>query len=411
MASSFLIGWRQVVSCFVMLGCIAMITSSYGVVAVPLGEEFGPSRMVLMLGITVVSVTSALIAPPLGGLMDRFSMRWIMLAGGAMLTVGYAALSFVTSFIEVLIVFGLLIAPANVLMGPTAATVLLSRWFVKRRGMAIGIAIAGIAMGGVAFPLIIQFLLDTFEWREAMRVFALLLAVLVIPTAALVVNAPADRGLHPDGEANESEIARAEAETSLVSAVEVLKDPAFWLIGILFAVVLSGMIAMVTNLPALARDHGVSPGDAALLVSIYSGGGFVAKLCFAAVADMFRLRTLTLLAFAGFAAGMALLTQSHGGFWVIATGSAMVGMFGGLFVPLKSLLVPRVFGRRVVGRAMGMMSAVTLVISISTPPAFGLTYDMTGSYATITAIFAALAVIAMLGVPYIRMHAKAAAPA
>ena len=60
---------------------------------------------------------------------------------------------------------------------------------------------------------------------------------------------------------------------------------------------------------------------------------------------------------------------------------------------------------------MGMMSAVTLVISISTPPAFGLTYDMTGSYATITAIFAALAVIAMLGVPYIRMHAKAAAPA
>ena len=78
MTSGFAVGWRQVASCFILLGCIAMITSAYGVVAGPLGEEFGPSRMVLMLGITVVSVTSGLIAPPLGSLMDRFSMRKIM---------------------------------------------------------------------------------------------------------------------------------------------------------------------------------------------------------------------------------------------------------------------------------------------------------------------------------------------
>lgn len=411
MKSSFLIGWRQVVSSFILLGCIAMITSAYGVIALPLAEEFGPSRMVLMLGITVVSVTSALIAPPLGGLMDRFSMRWIMLAGALMLAAGFAVLSFVTSFMQVLLVFGLLIAPANVLMGPTAATVLLSRWFVKRRGMAIGIALAGISMGGVLFPPFIQWLLDTFAWREALRVFAVILALLVIPAAVLVVNAPSDRSLHPDGEAGESELARAENEASLGSALDVLKDPAFWLIGLLFAVVLSGMIGTVTNLPALAKDHGISAAQAALLVSIYSGGGFIAKLSFAAIADLFSPRNLTLAAFAGFAAGMACLSQSHGGYWVIALGSGLVGLFGGLFVPLKSLLVPRVFGRRVVGRAMGMMSTITLVISISTPPAFGLTYDMTGSYMAITAIFAVLAVIAMLGVPYIRMHAKAPVPA
>jgi len=411
MNQGFMIGWRQVVCCFILLGSIAMITSAYGVVAVALDGEFNPSRTVLMLGITVVSVTSGLIAPPLGSLMDRFSMRRIMLTGAVLMALGYAALSYATSFLQVLVIFGLLIAPANVLMGPTAATVLLSRWFVRRRGMAMGIAIAGVAMGGVLFPPFIQFLLDTFPWREAMRVFAAFLALLVIPAAALVVNAPAERGLHADGDASESEMARAEAQTSLGSAIEVLKDPAFWVIGILFAVVLSGMIGMVTNLPALAIGHGVSPAEAALLVSIYSGGGFIAKLSFAAVADRLSLRVLTLIAFAGFAAGMACLTQSQGGYWVIALGSGMVGMFGGLLVPLKSLLVPRVFGRQVVGRAMGMMSTVTLLFSISAPISFGFSYDQTGSYAAITTIFAALGIMAMLGVPYIRLHARAAAPA
>jgi len=409
MQPAFLVGWRQVVSCFVLLGCIAMITSAYGVVAVPLGEEFKPSRMVLMLGITVVATVSGVIAPPLGSLMDRFSVRKLMLLGAVMLALGYAALSFATSFVQVLMIFGFLIAPANVLMGPVAATVLLSRWFVRKRGMAIGIAIAGIAMGGVLFPPFIQWLLDSFEWREAMRLFALFLAVVVIPAAALVVDTPAERDLHPDGEESESELARSETEGSLASSAEILKDPAFWLISLLFAVVLSGMIGMVTNLPSLAIGHGIAASDAALLVSIYSGAGFVAKLSFAAIADFLSLRKLTMLAFAGFAAGMACLTQSHAGFWVIALGSGMVGMFGGLVVPLKSLLAPRVFGRQVVGRAMGMMSTVTLVISIATPPAFGLAYDLTGSYAVISALFAAMAAAAMLGVPYIRMNARAAA--
>jgi MFS family permease len=411
MMQGFLIGWRQVACCFVLLACIAMITSAYGVVAVALDEEFSPSRTVLMLGITVVSVTSGLIAPPIGSLMDRFSIRGLMLLGGVMMAAGYAALSLVTSFAQALIIFGVLIAPANVLMGPVAATVLLSRWFVKKRGRAIGIAIAGVAMGGVLFPPFIQWLLDSFEWREAMRLFALFLAVLVIPAAALVVNSPAERNLHPDGEESESELARSEAQESLASFADILKDPAFWLISLLFAVVLSGMIGMVTNLPSLAIGNGVSAANAALLVSIYSGAGFVAKLGFAAIADFLSLRRLALLAFAGFAAGMACLSQSHAGYWVIALGAGMVGLFGGLIVPLKSLLAPRVFGRLVVGRAMGMMSTVTLVISIATPTAFGFSYDLTGSYTAITTIFAGLGIMAMLGIPYIRMHARATATA
>lgn len=406
----FAIGWRQVASSFVMLAMIAMITSSYSVIAVPLAQEFQPSRMVLMLAITVVAVVSGVLGPVLGTLMDRISLKRLMMLGALMLAAGYAALSFTTAFSQVLVIFGVLIAPANVLMGPVAATVLLSRWFVKRRGTAIGIALAGIAMGGVVFPPLIQWLLDSYEWQIAMRLFAVLILIVAVSAAALVVNAPAERGLHPDGADTDPEAVNQGATAPKASIAAILGDPAFWLLGLLFAIVISGMKGVVTNLAPLAIDEGIAASDAALLISLYSGAGFVSKLGFAALADKIGPRILTLIGFAGFAAGMACLSQASSGYWAIAGGSAMIGFFGGLMVPLKSLLVPRIFGRQVVGRAMGLMSTVSLCASLATPPVFGLMFDLTGSYSAINLIFAALAATALFGVPYIRMHPRQTTP-
>lgn len=75
-------------------------------------------------------------------------------------------------------------------------------------------------------------------------------------------------------------------------------------------------------------------------------------------------------------------------------------------VPLKSFLVPQIFGRQAVGRAMGLMSTVSLCASLATPPVFGLMFDLTGSYSAINLIFAGLAAAAIVAVPYIRMHPR-----
>jgi MFS family permease len=407
-ALKFAIGWRQVASSFIMLAAIAMITSSYGVIAVPLAREFEPSRMVLMLAITVVSVVSGVLAPVLGSLMDRLSLRRLMVTGALLLAAGYAVLSQAATFTQVLVIFGVLIAPANVLLGPVAVTVLLSRWFVRRRGTAIGIAIAGVSMGGVVFPPLIQFLLDSYEWRMALRLFAVILLLVIVPAAALVVNAPADKGLNPDGAPSEPETARSQATKPKVSVATILTDPAFWMIGLLFAIVISGSKGVVTNLAPLAVDEGIDATTAALLISVYSACGFLSKLVFAAVADRLAPRLLALLAFAGFATGMAFISQASAGFWIIAIGACLVGLFGGLIVPLKSLLVPRIFGQGVVGRAMGLMSTLSLCISFAAPPLFGLMFDLTGSYALICMIFAVLPAMAILALPYIRMQPREA---
>ncbi|MET1756163.1 MFS transporter [Novosphingobium sp. RD2P27] len=402
----FIAGWRQVAICFVLLSASGMVASTYSLIAVPLYREFAPSRMVLMLSMTAMAAVSAVLMLMLGNLFDRFSVRKLMVLGGFCLAAGYASISFTTSFNQVLVIFAVLMSLSNVLIGPLASTVLLSRWFERKRGRAIGVAIAGISAGGFLFPLIIQGFLDAYQWREALRLLSLVIAVLTIPAALLVVDRPADRGLHPDGMAEPSEQARAEMASTPISARTILTDPAFWMIAAAVATVTSGMKGMITNLAPLALDAGIPASDAAYLISIFAGSSFVAKMLFATFADKLGPRALMFASLGGFAVGLACLTQAHLGFGAIALGVAIVGLAGGLMVPTESYLAPRVFGQRAVGRAMGLLSGTILIALLSTPPLFGFIFDVTGSYTAIFWTFSGLAVAALFMIPAIRLHPK-----
>src|SRR5262249_22188598 len=163
-----------------------------------------------------------------GALMDRISLRAIMAVGVARLIIGFVALSFVTPFTQVLLVHGLLMAPANIPAGPLGPAVLLTRRFSKPRRAAPGRATSGLALGAAVVPPVIQALLDSFPWREAYRVLALILACCTIPALALIVNRPADRGLFPDGA--DAAPDTKQAATDRLSTREVIGDPAFWMI-------------------------------------------------------------------------------------------------------------------------------------------------------------------------------------
>lgn len=406
MQPSFAIGWRQVAISVMLLAACGMIATTYSIIAVPLAMEYQPSRSVLMLSMTVLSGTCALLSPLLGSLMDKVSLRLLMVVGGLCLSAGYLAISMTTTFNQVLVIFGVLIAPANVLIGPVAITVLLSRWFARRRGRALGIAIAGISVGGFFFPMIIQGFLESFEWRQGLQCLALVLLMWTVPMALLVVNSPAQRGLNPDGDPEAPELVRLEQAKAPFSAREILTDPAFWMLAGTVAIVTAGMKGMITNLAPLAIDTGVEASAAALLISVYAACSFAAKMSFAALADRLGPRVLMFLALTGFASGLACLTQAHMGYYMIVVGVAITGLFGGMMVPVESYIAPRVFGQRAVGRAMGLLTGVILIGLLATPPLFGLIFDLTGSYQGIFWVFSGLALLALLWLPRIRLHPR-----
>lgn len=398
--------WRQVLACFMMLAAVGMIASTYSIVAVPLDREYGPSRAVLMLSMTVLAGVCAILSPFLGHLMDKVAMRWLVMLGGICLGSGYAALSLTSQFWHVLLIYGTLIAVANVLLGPVAMTVLLSRWFTERRGQSIGFAIAGISAGGIAFPFIIQGLLDAFDWRTAMKLLGILLACWIAAAALLVKDRPA----------RDPEIAKASSNLLSpnsgtvqdidISTMQILKDPAFWLLAGTVAIATAGMKGMVTNLVPMAIDNGIDASRASRLISIFAASSFIAKMSFAVLADRVGPRILMSFSLGGVAMGLICLTQGQAGFAVIALGVSLAGLFGGLMIPMESYLAPRIFGTRIVGRAMGLLSGVVLIAMLCTPPLFGLIFDLTGSYEAIFWTFGALGLAAILWVPFLRLHPR-----
>jgi MFS family permease len=403
----FSIGWRQVWVTALLMATSSMVTTTYGIIAVPLMQEFGPSRMVLMLTMTVISVVASSIAPWLGAMMDRVPLRRIMLTGAFFLVAGYFALSFVTAFWQVLAVFALFMAPAQLSAGTMASTVLLSRWFSAMRGKAIGLALTGISLGGFIYPIVVQALLDHYDWRTALRLFAVVLALVMVPCVLLVVNRPADVGLHPDGFDSEPEHADAEAHAAAgMTTRRILSDPTFWMIAVILAIFFSGMRGLVTNIAPLAADEGVDATLVAWVLSLYSVAGVCAKLGFAWLADRVDPRKLLLVAMIGAAIAHACLVMADQGFATIAAGAIIMGLFGGTMLPMQAFLVPRIFGRNVVGKVSGLLGLAMFVFNAGSPPLFGLIYDVFGNYDAIFIAYAALMVAAMAMLPYLRLDRR-----
>ncbi|PLK25999.1 MFS transporter [Novosphingobium sp. TH158] len=405
-AGSFTVGWRQVAASVITLALTALITGSYSILAVPLGEEFQPSRMVLMLAMTLVSAVSAVLSPIIGKWLDRADLRIAAGLGAALLAAGYVAISFAPSFNVVLALYGLLIAPASTLLGPLAATVLLSRWFVKRRGTALGIAIAGIAGGNFLFPPLIQAMLGEHEWRTALQLVAVMVLVLGTTAAALIVNRPAERGLYPDGADAEPDSADANPNAAHIPTRTIIGDPSFWLIGIVVATVTAGLKGMVTNLGSMANDVGIDRQAGAALLSMYAVSGFVSKLAFATFSDRIRPHLTMIGSLIGYGCGTLVMAFAADSYVTLVTGVCLMGFFGGMMMPMESYLVPRLFGREVAGRVGGLLNLLLLSFLLVSPPLFGFIFDRTGSYAVIFMVFTGLAVVSMALVRFIRTEPR-----
>ncbi|MCE7796436.1 MFS transporter [Sphingobium sufflavum] len=385
--------WQQVVACLVLQGVSAgTITSAFSVLAVPFAAEFGLTRMVVMLAMTLTLLVTALLSPVVGRLLDQLSIRVIMLIGSVALSAGFAGLSLAHDYSQMLILYALLLAPANVLIGPLSASVLVSRWFDRDRGRALGLAAIGISVGGFLFPPLIQGLIESFGWRPALQILAIGLLILTLAACYFI------RDRRPDGDGAH----RAKAGVALtMRAVMVHRE--FWLMTAVFGILLTGMMGLVTNMVPLAQAQGIPIGTATLLISALALGSLLGKVIFAIVADRAGPRIILLFGITGFVTGLSCILAAHWGFWIFALGSALVGLTNGAAIPLQAVVAARIFGLANVGRVVGLLNFVVMMVGLAVPPAFGMIYDRSGRYDAalmayiVLAVGAVLATVAMRG--------------
>ncbi|WP_439134201.1 MFS transporter [Pseudomaricurvus sp.] len=387
-------GWWQVVVALVIQGVsAASIFTGYSVVVAPFKLEFGPSNMVLMLGMTLTSLISGLLSPSIGAALDRFSIRKMMLVGVGLVMLGFCLMSVSTSMFQVLLVYGVFMSVGSLLLGPIATSALLARWFTRRRGLAMGIAACGSAVGGLLLPPLLQIMIDSFEWRIALRIFSVVIFILTVPLIVfLVVDRPTPEQHSQDAIAGSHGSVATEPQEIPGS---VFKDRNFWYIALVIGSLFCGPMALMSNMMPFALGRGVDAVNAAFLISIYSGAGLAGKLICASVVDRINQRLGLGVILCLVIVGMMGFIQANS-YSLLSVACLIVGMASGTASLFWSVILAQVYGPNKVGQMMGKMNLVIMPLTLLSPPLFGWVSDITGSYVNAFIGYIGLLVLALM---------------
>ena len=373
-----------------------LLIYGFSAFALPLEQEFGTSRAEVMITSTCLSLASSAFAPVAGWLVDRFSVRWLMLLGAAMLGAGFALLSAVTALWQVWAVYALMLPVANVLLGQISSATLITRWFHKRRGRAMGISSLGTSLGGFVFPVMLSFLASRGDWREAAFTCGVMTSVLLLMLIAITVYDRPDTAEragetlpqpHGSGPANGAQA---------LTTVQIIAMPAFWIITLAIGLKIATYFALINNLGGLAEGMGLEALVAGSMVSVLSFTSMGGKVVIGWLAERFSARWLFVIGLAMTVASFLLLLVTTSVAMLIIVCLLLGVSTGGMF-PLWSLIVGQQFGEPSFGKALGLTNLLMVPLTASASPLAGLAYDRTGGYdAAIWGAIAALTLATIL---------------
>ncbi|OCC23638.1 hypothetical protein MB02_10745 [Croceicoccus estronivorus] len=353
---------------FAQMVAIGSISYGFAVLLKPLSLDFGLPRATVNLGLMTLLIGMAVFGPLVGRTLDRVSGRLVVSCGALLFAAGWVTIAASNQVMTALLAAFFLLAPGAAALGPITASTLVSRWFTRKRGLAIGIASVAMSTGGVVVVPILAILIDAAGWRYAMTSFAVTTSAVIFGLVWILL--PADVRT-PTSEADAVPASRR------FSSVLVQKD--FWLIAFAIGAVMATNGALLSCLIAYATDRGFSLAQGTALVSAISGTAVAGKLGLGALADRIDPRWLFLAVVALniclFAALIAMPAYPFLLAAVIFSGPAVGGV-----MPLWAMIVGRRFGVLALGGAMGLMSAVMLPLNLLGLHIVGSAFDATGSY-------------------------------
>jgi MFS family permease len=342
-----------------------------------------------MLGETLVG---AVVAPVVGALADRLPARPLFVWGLLGVSVLYFGVSAVGTLWQLVALYTVVAPIALCLCTAITANALISRWFVRRRGLALGLSAFGMGVAGVILPPIISHALPEIGWRAIWRIGAVLLALVAAPILAWTIrDRPTDvEGLHYlEGEASGGAAHGHGAGAGGLRWSDVIRRRNFWLLIAVYAPILTLQGAIMLNLGPYAASRGLS-AQAGVLLSAFSAAQLAATIGLGLISDRFGNRIPYAILSVVVAAGAALLATG-GGFLAVLLGAIVVGVSGGQFTLLTAALAGE-FGGGGVGRAYGLCM---LFVPVTNLGALGLARakELTDSYAPALWAMAALAVV------------------
>ena len=374
--------------------------------------EFQVDKTQVSMAVSLTLFAGSCLAPLTGFCLDRFSVRRIIMIASVWLATGYLLLQTVDSFSVFLLTLVVFQGFGWTGVGPLAQTKLMVNWFSRNRGLALGIAIMGISVAGVMMPTVVTWLSDTLGWRNTYTLYAAILIVFVIPlTFTVVKQHPDDLGQNPDGDTAPAidpipgpDLTSASTDQSVDSAAsgkesgfsvyrEFLSSKAFWSVVITFGLMNGVYSAMITHLPTYTTTEiGFDLYQASYLLGIAGAFAIIGKIVWGWMMDHMNAKLTVMCAVFAYLLSTIIFVffQSYA---VMMVAAALFGLgFGGM-VPVRSVLISRLFGVKKFSRVNGLLSfflaPATFWVLIT-----GYIADQTGTYTSAFQVWAVAFVLA-----------------
>jgi MFS family permease len=372
--------WVVVWACFGSLALIFGVSYSFAAFFASFAAEFAAQRADVALVFGLCGLIYFVLGVGGGMLADRFGPRAVCMAGMVFIAAGLLGTSLAQSMATVYLCYGVGIG-IGIALVYTPSIACVQPWFTRRRGLAAGIASAGIGAGTLVVPLLASGAIAWLQWRDALRLMALVVLVLGLGCAALMRRAPAAQATHGGANLPPGHTLR-----------EALHSRRFWWLYLGAVLAAPSMFVPFAHVSAAARDAGIDAAQAVGLVGLIGIGSLIGRFAIGALADRLG-RSLTLVLMQGAMGATYLLWAGAASYPLFALFALCFGLSYGGIVSLLPALCMDYFGARAVASIIGMLYSGAALGNLLGPVLAGLVFDHTGSYSLV--IWACLALSAL----------------
>ena len=385
-------GWNIVAVCVLSQFAVSGLTvNAYSLFLHDWSVQLHSPVSTLELGFSAFGLITAMLSPLAGVYADKYPSRVLFGSGLLVMTFVCLTMSIVTLPWQILALYAIPVSIGASIASLIPANAVVSRWFERRLGLALGLTALGQGLPGIILPPIIALALPHLGWRLIWRIGGIVIGLVILPVVVGVLrDRPAARdGLHYLSRGQSAQPHHGHGGAGPTWRV-VFASRNFWLLVAIFLSLLAGYIAVASNLAPIVASHGLPKESAGALISVFNLFQVIATLAVGVLSDRFGNRLpLTGLALASSVGSV--LIGFGGSLPTIGAGVALIGCSGGLW-PLLAAATAGEFGAEGAGRAFGLLSAF-LPMVVATPFLVAKTQEVTGSYAPVLSGIAFLSLL------------------